>query len=159
MSDLQAKKVSDSETEQLRVVIYPDINGFGRLFGGRLLAWIDEVAGATARRHCGRNATTVAIDNLYFKSGAYLNDIIVLIGKVTHVGNTSMEVRVDTYREDEDGTRHPINRAYFVMVSMGDDGKPAKVPPLILENEGERMEWENAEKRRDLRLKRRKEGF
>jgi len=93
---LPAKKVSDSETHQLHVVIHPDINGFGRLFGGRLLEWIDEVAGATARRHCGRDATTVAIDNLYFKSGAYLNDIIVLIGKVTHVGHTSMEVRVDT---------------------------------------------------------------
>ena len=73
---LPAKKVSDSETHQLHVVIHPDINGFGRLFGGRLLEWIDEVAGATARRHCGRDATTVAIDNLYFKSGAYLNDII-----------------------------------------------------------------------------------
>ena len=65
-TELKPKKVSDSETEQLRVVIYPDINGFGRLFGGRLLAWIDEVAGATARRHCGRDATTVAIDNLHF---------------------------------------------------------------------------------------------
>ena len=78
---LEPKKVSDSETSQLRVFIYPDINGFGRLFGGRLLAWIDEVAGATARRHCGRDATTVAIDNLYFKSGAYLNDIIVIRGE------------------------------------------------------------------------------
>ena len=156
---MEPKKVSDSETEQLRVVIYPDINGFSRLFGGRLLAWIDEVAGATARRHCGRNATTVAIDNLYFKSGAYLNDIIVLIGKVTYVGRTSMEVRVDTYKEDETGARHPINRAYFVMVAMGDDGRPTEVPPLILENDGERMEWENAEKRRELRLMRRKEGF
>ena len=153
------KKVSDSITEQLHVIIYPDINGFGRLFGGRLLAWIDEVAGATARRHCGCNATTVAIDNLHFKSGAYLNDIIVLIGKVTHVGRTSMEVRVDTYKEDTDGTRHPINRAYFVMVAMGKDGKPTPVPPLILENEGEQMEWDNAERRRNLRLQRHHEGF
>lgn len=156
---LEPKKVSDSTTEQLRVVIYPDINGFGRLFGGKLLAWIDEVAGATARRHCGRNATTVAIDNLYFKAGAYLNDIIVLIGKVTHVGKTSMEVRVDTYIEDSNGIRSPINRAYFVMVAMGEDGKPTQVPPLILENDGERMEWENAEKRRELRLLRKKEGY
>ena len=157
--ELKPKKVSDSETQQLRVVIYPDINGFGRLFGGKLLSWIDEVAGATARRHCGCNATTVAIDNLHFKSGAYLNDIIVLIGKVTHVGRTSMEVRVDTYIEDADGTRRPINRAYFVMVAMGEDGRPTAVPPLILENDGERMEWENAEKRRELRLMRKKEGF
>ena len=156
---MEAKKVSDSKTVQHRIVMYPDINGFGRLFGGQLLSWIDEVAGATARRHCGRDATTVAIDNTYFKSGVYLNDIVVLIGKITHVGSTSMEVRIDTYREDREGKRYPINRAYFVMVCMGEDDRPMKVPGLIMENDGERMEWETAVKRRELRLRRRQEGF
>lgn len=157
--ELKPKRVSDSATEQVRIVIYPDINGIGRLFGGKLLSWIDEVAAATARRHCGCNATTAAIDNLSFKSGAFLNDIIVIIGKVTHVGRTSMEIRVDTYLEDADGTRRPINRAYFVMVAVDREGTPVPVPPLILENDGERMEWENAEKRRELRLLRKKEGY
>ena len=83
-SALPAKKVSDSETHQLHVVIHPDINGFGRLFGGRLLEWIDEVAGATARRHCGRDATTVAIDNLYFKSGAIVQARIPKVVFGTH---------------------------------------------------------------------------
>ena len=91
---MEPKKVSDSLTEQMHVVIYPHINGFGRLFGGQLLQWIDEVAGATARRHCGHDATTAAIDNLQFKSGAFLNDVLILIGRVTYVGSTSMEVRV-----------------------------------------------------------------
>ncbi len=157
--DLRPKKVSESATEQLRILIYPDINGFGRLFGGKLLSWIDEVAGATARRHCGCNVTTAAIDNLHFKSGAYLNDMIVLVGKVTYVGTTSMEVRVDTYIENSDGTRSPINRAYFVMVAMDENDQPTQVPRLILENDGERMEWANAEKRRELRLLRKKEGY
>ena len=76
---MEGKKVADSVTEQIRVVIYPDINGFGRLFGGQLLKWVDEVAGATARRHCGHNATTAAIDNLQFKAGAFLNDVLVLL--------------------------------------------------------------------------------
>ena len=157
--EIESRKVSDSIVETVHMVRPQHLNASDRLFGGALMQWIDEVAGATARRHCGRDATTVAIDNLYFKSGAYLNDIIVLIGKVTHVGHTSMEVRVDTYREEQDGTRHPINRAYFVMVAMGDNGKPTPVPGLILENEGEKMEWDNAIKRRELRLVRKKEGF
>ena len=158
---MEPKKVSDSLTEQMHVVIYPHITGFGRLFGGQLLQWIDEVAGATARRHCGHDATTAAIDNLQFKSGAFLNDVLILIGRVTYVGSTSMEVRVDTYRENADGTRHPFNRAYFVMVNMGDDGKPSPVPPLLLnpDDPAEQMEWESAKKRRELRLLRRKEGF
>lgn len=156
---MTGKKVSESRTEQFHLIMYPDINGIERLFGGQLLKWIDEVAGATARRHCGHSAATVAIDNLYFKSGAYINDMIVLIGNVTHVWKSSMEIRVDTYCEKSDGTRHPINRAYFVMVSMNEDGVPTQVPPLILETENEKMEWTNAAKRRKLRLLRRKEGF
>lgn len=146
-------------TEQCHMIMYQHINGINRLFGGRLLEWIDEVAGLTAKRHCGRDATTVAIDNLHFKSGVYLNDLLVIVGKVTYVGHTSLEVRVDSYIEKRDGTRHPINRAYFVMVCMGDDDRPTAVPRLILEDDGERMEWENAEKRRELRLLRKKEGF
>ena len=156
---MEAKRVTDSLTEQLHIIIPSHINGTGRLFGGELLKWIDEVAGATARRHCGSNVTTVAIDNLYFKAGAYINDIVVLIGKVTHVGNTSREIRVVTYREDTQGLRYPINRAYFVMVAIGDDDRPIPVPPLILETEMDNFEWNNAEKRRELHLLRRKEGF
>lgn len=156
---MDAKKVSDSKSQQIRVVRNTDLNGFGRLFGGQLLAWIDEVAGVTGRRHCGREVTTVAIDNLHFKEGAYLNDIIVIKGRVTYVGRTSLEVRVDTYREEPDGSRYPINRAYFCMVCMGDDNKPYPVPGLIVESPEEEMEWQAAEKRRNLRLTRRQEGF
>ena len=156
---MEGKRVSDSITEQFHSIMYTDINGQDRLFGGQLLKWIDEVAGTTARRHCGSNVSTIAIDNLYFKAGAYLNDIILLIGRVTHVGNTSLEVRVDTYREKPCGTRHPINRAYLVMVCVDTEGRPIPAPPLVLENEAERMEWENAIKRRELRLMRQKEGF
>ena len=153
------KTTQASRTEQIQVVRDTHLNGFGRLFGGQLLSWIDEVAGATARRHCGRPVTTVAVDNLYFKEGAFLNDILVIIGRVTFVGHTSCEVRVDTYCENADGTRFPINRAYFCMVCMGDDGKPAPVPGLELSSPEEEMEWQAAEKRRNLRLTRRHEGF
>ncbi len=154
-----ARRVADSLTEQVHILMYSDINGQNRLFGGQLLKWIDEVAGVTARRHCGRNVTTASIDQLSFKDGAYLNETVVLVGRVTYVGRTSMEVRVDTYREDAAGMRYPINRAYFVMVSMGEDGRPAPVPELIVESESEKMEWENGKKRRELRMIRRKEGY
>lgn len=156
---MEGKRVADSMTEQMHVVIYPDINGFGRLFGGELLKWIDEVAGATSRRHCGRITTTAAIDNLQFKAGAYLNDVLIIIGRVTYVGHTSLEVRVDTYVENSEGMRHPINRAYFTMVAMGEDNRPCEVPPLIIETEAEKAEWEAAKKRREYRLLRKKEGF
>ena len=163
MSDTgkKLKTVDESRTEMTKLLRYADINGQNRLFGGQLLAWIDEVAGVAAMRHCGGQVTTCAIDNLRFKEGAVLNDIIVLIARVTHVGNTSMEVRVDTYKEDrETGLRYLINHAYLVMVSVDEEGHPKPIPyGLDLKNDTERMEWEGAVKRREGRKYREKQGF
>ncbi len=155
----QEKMVIDSQTEQTQIVMTSHINGAKRLFGGQLVEWIDVVAGVVGRRHSGHNITTAAIDNLQFKSGAYLNDILVLIGKITYVGNSSMEVRVDTYVEDTNGTRKPINRAYLVLVALDDNEMPVRVPRLKLVNEMEEAEWEGAVKREQYRLRRRVEGF
>ena len=152
------KKVTESETEQVYIVRSSHINGYGRLFGGQLLQWIDELAGVVCRRHSGMGVTTAAIDNLNFKDAAYQNDMVVLIGKLTYVGRTSMEVRVDTFIENRQGIRKSINRAYIVMVAIDQDGKPVEVPELVVETENEKMEWQMGEKRYHLRKTRRREG-
>jgi acyl-CoA hydrolase len=59
----------------------------------------------------------------------------------------------------EDGMRRPINRAYFTMVALDEDDKPKQVPRLILETEAQRAEWKAAEKRREMRMRRKEEGF
>ena len=153
------KKVSDSMTEQQYLVCPAHINHYGRLFGGHLLKWIDELAGIVAIRHCGGTVTTAAIDNLQFQAPAYTGDMIVLQGRVTYVGRSSMEIRVDTYREALDGTRKIINRAYIDMVSINSNGQPVEVPELLLENEEQQQEYEAAKKRKQLRKQRRLEGF
>nr|WP_299319970.1 hotdog domain-containing protein [uncultured Blautia sp.] len=135
------------------------INCYGRLFGGVLMQWIDEMAGIVARRHAGTIVTTACVDNLNFKAGAYLGDVVVLIGKLTYVGRTSMEVRIDTYVEESDGTRRMINRAYEVMVALDEDDNKVDVPGLIVETESEKAEWEGGEKRYTLRKERRREGY
>ncbi|MEE3393032.1 MAG: acyl-CoA thioesterase [Lachnospiraceae bacterium] len=155
------KKISDSITETSRIVEHNDINAENRLFGGRLMEWIDEAASLTAIRHSECRITTASIDNLEFKQGAYLGNIIVIRAKITHVGRTSMEIRVDSYREDkETGLRHPINRAYLVVVCIDDEGHPKEVPYRVVpETVSEEAEWEGALKRLKYRKKRIKEGF
>ena len=155
------KTVEESRTEWLKCIQYEDINGNGRLFGGRLMAWMDEVAGIAATRHCGGCVTTAAIDNLQFKKGAFINDIIVIRAKLTYVGRTSMEVRVDVYEEDrETGQRRVINRAYFTEVYVNDKGRPIPLRyGLKPESESEKAEWEGAMKRLEIRRQRRVEGF
>ena len=85
MIKLMEKRMEDSMTEQAHLLMSFHLNGSGRLFGGQLLAWIDETAGIVGRRHAGCDVVTAAIDNLQFLSGAYRNDIIILIlDKHTH---------------------------------------------------------------------------
>ena len=105
------KRVEDSRTENTYLIMNKHINSYGRLFGGVLMQWIDEMAGIVAHRHAGTIVTTACVDNLNFKAGAYLGNTVVLIGKMTYVGRTSMEVRIDTYVEDSQGMRKMINRA------------------------------------------------
>ncbi len=134
--DRPTKTVELSRSEVTHVVMQIDINGQGRLFG------------------------TASVDNLTFKAEARLNDMVVMIGKVTHVGNSSMEVRVDSYRENEVGMRVPINRAYLTYVAVTPEGKPIRVPyGLEVSGPGEEAEWEGAIKRQRMRLERKKEAF
>ena len=159
MEQRKMKRVEDSVTEQSHLLFPRELNASGRLFGGKLLEWIDEIAGLVAKRHVECNVVTVAIDNMHFKAGAHVGDTVFLKGYLTHVGRSSMEVRIDSYVEKLDGTRHIINRAYFVMVATDENQKPIPVPGLIVEDLGAQMEWEAALKRQELRKQRRREGY
>ena len=155
----EAKPARLSRTVQTQIVLNEHINGAGRLFGGRLMDWIDIVAGVAARRHSGRNVTTASVDTLSFKAPAYLNDTVSIEGVVTCTGRTSMEVRVDTYVEALDGQRSMINRAYLVLVALDAQGHPTPVPPLLAETDEERAEQEAGLRRNALRKQRQKEQF
>ncbi|MDD5948323.1 MAG: acyl-CoA thioesterase [Lachnospiraceae bacterium] len=161
MSNAMAgKPASYAKTEQIHLVHPSDLNGMGRLSGGAILKMIDELAAIVAMRHAQcSTVTTVAIDNLTFKEGAHENDLLVMIGYVTYTGNTSLEVRIDTYVENRQGLRRSINRAYVVMVVLDQNEQPSPVPPLTVETEAQRAEWEAAIKRKCIRLERKKAGF
>ncbi|MBE5780506.1 MAG: acyl-CoA thioesterase [Clostridiales bacterium] len=154
-----SKKVADSRTEQSQIIMPGHINGMGRLFGGQMMEWIDVVAGVTARRHSNCDVTTAAVDQLLFEAPAYVNDTLILIGEVTYVGNSSMEVRVDSFVESLKGNRKMVNRAYLVMVAIGQDGKPTRVPRLELITKEEQLEWLDGQKRHKLRQQRRREQY
>ena len=102
---IEEKRVEDSRVETVHIIRPNHLNAAGRLFGGMLMQWLDEVAGMVAKRHTRANVITASVDNLRFIHGAYKGEMVVIVGKVTYVGTTSMEVRVDTYVEHmEDGT-------------------------------------------------------
>ena len=143
-------------TTGVQIVLPQHCNGYKRprLFGGQMMAWIDIIGAVAARRFTRCAVTTVCIDNLNFIGPAYLNDTVVQDARVTWAGRTSLEVRVDTYVEQLDGTRRLVNRAYVVYVALGDDDRPAPVPAFEPETEEEKQEHEAALRRRAIRLQR-----
>lgn len=155
----EERNVSFSKTEQAYFVRPQHINSYGRLFGGVLLSWMDELAGIVARRHSGMEITTASIDRAEFVGPAVLNEMIVLEARITYVGRTSMEIRVDNFTEDEQGIRKPITRGYFMMVAVNKDGIPQPVPRLKLETPQQEAEFEMGRRRKELRQERRQEGF
>ena len=123
------------------------------------MQWIDTVGGVVARRHSGREVTTACVDNLQFRSAVVINSTVVLVGKMTYVGRTSMEVRVDTFMESLEGIRTLVNTAYLVFVALDDQNRPIPVPRLILETDQEKAEFKNGARRQSLRKERRDQGY
>lgn len=153
----EAKTVDDSRVETAHLIMPAHLNGADRLFGGILMQWIDEVAGVVAMRHSMCNVTTASVDNLTFLKGAYKGDLVVIQGKMTWVGSSSMEVCVDTYVENHLGERNRINNAHFMMVALDENDHPVKVPRLILQTEDEHLAWSHGEERRRIRIQRKKD--
>ena len=57
----EKKRIKDSETEHVQILTQGTLNGYKRLFGGKLMEWIDITAAVVARRHSGKNVTTAFI--------------------------------------------------------------------------------------------------
>ena len=153
----EVRTVDDSRVETVHIVRPNHLNGANRLFGGILMQWIDEVAGIVAKRHSMSNVTTASVDNLTFLHGAYQNDLVVIKGKMTWVGSTSMEVCVDTYVENNMGERNRINNAHFMMVALDENDNPVRVPRLKLQTEDEELAWSHGEERRRIRIQRKRD--
>ena len=155
----KGKSVKESKVETYHIIRPSDLNDANRLFGGTLMSWIDEVAALVGKRHASMNVTTLSIDRLHFLRGVFVSDTVFISGKVTYVGNTSMEIKVDSYVEHMSGERELVNTAFLTLVGLDDNNKPAKLPNLILETEEEKKEWNEAKMRKDLRKEYQELGF
>ena len=142
-------------TTGVQIVLASHCNGYAnpRLFGGQLMAWIDVIGAVAARRYAKHQVTTVCMDNLNFLHPAYLNDIIVQEARVTWTGNTSLEVRIDSFVERE-GKKEMINQAYAVYVALDENEKPVSVPEFIPETQEEMDEYAMAVERKFIRMQR-----
>jgi len=146
-------KAKDTIAISTKLVLPNDTNTLGNLFGGKLLAWMDEIASISAHRHCRRVVVTASVNNVSFNSSIKLADTVTLEAKVSRAFTSSMEVFVDVFVEDHViGTRTKSNTAIYTFVAVDQIGHPIDVPGLMPETDEELTRFEGALRRRELSL-------
>ena len=130
----------------MTVLMTPDMANFaGKVHGGTLLKFLDQVAYSCASRYAGTYAVTLSVDRVLFRDAILVGELVSFSATVNYTGRTSLEVgiRVDT-ENIRDGTRRHTNSSYFTMVAVDDAGNPVAVPPLVPVTELERMRYQAA---------------
>ncbi len=147
------KKVSESEVKSEIIVLPGDTNMFGDLYGGRLVEWMDNIGSITAFKHSRMKVVTGSIDNLFFLSPIKLGYIVHLHSFVTFTTRSTMEIEIDVSSENvTTGTTNVTTRAYFTYVAMDESGHAAEIPQLILENDAEKVKFNEGKLRSEHRL-------
>ncbi len=122
------EKIKASETRIFKAVFPNTTNHYDTLFGGTAMLLMDEVAFITATRFTRKRCVTVSSDRIDFKKPIPAGTIIELVGKVSKIGNTSLDVKVDIYIEQmyNEGSEKAIS-GNFTFVALDDNKKPVRI--------------------------------
>jgi acyl-CoA hydrolase len=113
----------------LQSVFPQDTNSQGNLFAGTLVGWMDRCAAYAAMRRARGTVVTAAMDQINFRIPIVKGDLVDIEAVVESVGETSMRVKIDVWRERiEDGSRELCVVGHFTLVAVGRDGRPVVVP-------------------------------
>ncbi|GAB3046627.1 acyl-CoA thioesterase [Virgibacillus ainsalahensis] len=147
--------IKDTKTVQTRLVLPPDTNHLDTIFGGKILAYIDEIAALTAMKHANSAVVTASIDSVDFLSSAKVGDSLTLEAYVTYTGTSSMEVYVKVTAHDLIKDEQKLTtESFLTMVAVNEKGVPVPVPKVSPESEEEKLLYSTAPSRKEHRMKR-----
>lgn len=151
----KGKHPSESRAEMTIIMLPSDANPKGNVFGGVILKHVDLIAGLCAKRHVGSaNTVTASMDRITFLKPVFIGNALILSARLNYVRKSSIEVEVTIEAEDlDDGIRVHTGTAFVTMVALDKYGKPAQVPPLILEEDDDKRRFKQGEQRMLSRLK------
>ena len=148
--------MSESALEnQVYQVFHSHLNPNNTLFGGHVMALMDNVAYTIATAHSGHVCVTACVDRINFIKPASLGDKILISGAINKSWRTSMEVGIKVCKENiKGGERQQILKAYLVFVAIDNSGSPTTVPEIKPITKEELRRFEAAECRKKARSKR-----
>ena len=136
---MDAKKMSQSRTVKAMLVLPPDSNALGTMFGGKVMSYIDDIASISAFRHCRQQVVTASTDSVDFLFPINVGDMICMESFVTWTHKTSMEIYVNVISENlKTGERRVCASSFLTFVAIDENGKTQTVQSVIPETEFEK---------------------
>jgi len=122
------QRIKLAETRIFKAVFPNTTNHYDTLFGGTAMHLMDEVAFITATRFTRKMMVTVSSDKIDFNKPIPSGTIIELVGKVLHIGNTSLKVLVEIYVEEMYSfSREKAITGTFTFVAVDSNKHPVKI--------------------------------
>lgn len=154
---MNPRPTSYSRTIRTSLVLPPDTNHYDNIFGGKILAYIDEVAGIAAMRHSHKTVVTASFDSVDFLFPVKKGQAVTVEAFVTWTGRSSMELFARVSSEDLlTGEKQLTATSFITMVAVDEEGRPVPVPPVIPETDFERELHQTAATRQKFRNQRKK---
>jgi acyl-CoA thioesterase YciA len=112
-----------------KICMAKDIGIHGNLFGGILMAWIDEAAAAYATEYCSTpNMVTLRVGELLFKKPIKAGNHIRMYGTVANLGRTSISLSVEVRKYNlYSGEETVVCTTSITFVRIDDDGNPTAI--------------------------------
>lgn len=143
---MQTKQQKSDWISSWEIVFPNDANAHGTMFGGKIMAVMDKIAGIAASRYARNLVVTASTEWVHFKEPVRVGERIETTARVVWVGRSSMVVKVDVTAENFlSGERRHCTTAHFNMVALDAGNKPVRVPGLLVETAEEKRDFEIAE--------------
>ena len=112
-----------------------DIGVHGNMFGGIMLAWIDEAASALTIQVCKTpNMVTIKVDELIFKKKVKEGYLIKIYGEVIKMGNTSLVLKIEARKGSVySGEEEIVCRTNTTFVRIDEAGDPTPIANSVKE--------------------------
>jgi acyl-CoA hydrolase len=117
-----------------------DVNYGGKVHGGVVMKWIDQVGYAAAVGWSGRYSVTVAVGGIRFVAPIRISDLVTVSAKLVYTGTTSMHFAVDVRARDPMGGGDRLcTHCVIVFVALdGVEGTPSPVPAWVPQTDEDR---------------------
>jgi acyl-CoA thioesterase YciA len=130
----ESVKANDNMTRlAIKLCMTKDIGVHGNLFGGHMLAWLDEAAATWACSICRNpNMVTLKIDEMVFERPVKIGNQVNIYGRVEEVGRSSLKMYVEARTKNfYTGEERLVCSTIFLFVRIDESGQPIPIDEMV----------------------------